>query len=98
MRVEFCDILVVLNRDVVDIVGVGRCAVLDADGPFLLLNNSDIVLLASVYVGLLRVEVDALKFAACIDESEELRAVVDEFTAIEFETTTFPLVGSAALN
>lgn len=97
MRVVFCVILV-LNRDVVDIVGVGIYAVLDADGPLLLLGNSGIVLLASVYVGLLRVEVDEFKFEVCIDESEELKAVVDEFAAVEFEMASFLLVGSAALN
>lgn len=97
VRVVFCVILV-LNRDVVDIVGVGIYAVLDADGPLLLLGNSDTVLLASVYVSLLRVEVDEFKFEVCIDESEELKAVVDEFATVEFEMASFLLVGSAALN
>lgn len=98
-RVEFCGRTVVLNRDVVNTAGVGRCAVLDADGCLLLLGSSDKVLLvASVYVDLLRVEVDEFKFEVCVGESEELNTVAEEFSAVEFKINPFPLVGSAALN
>lgn len=116
--VEFCDIPVVIYRALVDVVGavqivcvvdaevgvvdvvrVGRCVVLDTNRPLLLLGNPDTVLAVSVNVGFLRVEVDEFKFEVCMDESEELKAVVvDKFDTVEFETGPFPLVGRAELN
>ena len=89
-----------LNRDVVDIVGVGRCAVFDVDSCLLLLGSSGkvLVVVASVYVDLLRVEVDEFKFEVYVDESEDLKTVAEEFSAVEFKTSPFSLVGSAALS
>lgn len=100
VRVEFCGRPLVLNRDVVDIVGVGRCAVFDVDSCLLLLGSSGkvLVVVASVYVDLLRVEVDEFKFEVYVDESEDLKTVAEEFSAVEFKTSPFSLVGSAALS
>ena len=94
VRVEFCGILEVLNRDVADIVGVGGYAVLEAGSPSLLLGNSDIfVLVVSVYVGLIRAEVDEFEV---LYVDEKLKAVKDEFAVVDSKTSLFSPAGKAS--
>jgi hypothetical protein len=96
VRVEFCDILGVFNGDVVDRVGVGGYAALEAGSPSLLVGNAGIfVLFVSVYVGLKRAEVDEF---VVLYVDEKLKVVMDEFALVGSKTSLSSSAGKASLD